>query len=77
MTAREDSLIISDVVLILITMPALLRAGFIIIQACQRGHLMTVEFELGWALVIIGFGGVALGVVISAIGALIDGGFAG
>jgi len=76
MTVHEDTLIMSDIVLILITVPALIRACLIIAQACQRGYLTTAEFELGWVLVIIGFGGVALGVVISAIGALIDGGVA-
>jgi len=75
MTVSDDALTTSNIVLILISLPAFLRVCPIIIQAYLSGYLTTAGFELGWTLLIIGFGGLALAVLISVAGAFIEGVF--
>ena len=76
MTALEDAFAISNAILVLVCLPVFLRVWPIIIQALQNGYLSQAGSELGWTMLIIGFGGIAFAVLISAVGALIDGGFA-
>ena len=75
MTLSQDALAISNAIFVLISLPAFLMLWSIILPAIAIEYFSPGELELCWALIIIGFGGLTFGVVISAVAAFIDGGF--
>jgi len=76
MTVSDDAQVISNVVLILISLPAFLRAWSIWYACKTIGYMSPEAVGLEWTLIIIGFGAWIIALLILAAGALIDGGIA-